>query len=171
MARQKKTIISGVSREAMEEAFRAYAAADARQRSLTAEMDGRLTEIREGYADRLTSLENEKKEAFDMMQSYAVENREQLFRKRRSIETTHGVLGFRTGTPKLKVRKGLTWAGVLELLKVKAPSYLRQTVEVAKDRLLAERESEDTRAIMDACCIDVVQDETFYVEPKSEAAD
>ena len=40
--REKKTIISGVSREAMEEAFRAYADADAKQRSLTAEMDGKL---------------------------------------------------------------------------------------------------------------------------------
>ena len=169
MARQKKTIISGVSREAMEEAFGAYTAADVRQRALTAEIDEKIIDIRDGYAEELAKLETEKKEAFEKMQVFAVENREELFSKRKSMETTHGVLGFRIGTPKLKARKGFTWAAVLELLKVKAPAYLRQTVEIAKDRLLAERELEETKVIMDACCIDVVQDETFYVEPKSEA--
>ncbi len=169
MARQKKTIISNVSRDAMEEAFGNYAAADARQRALTAEMDDKIIEIRDSYADELAQLETEKKEAFEKMQVFAVENREELFNKRKSLETTHGVLGFRIGTPKLKARKGFTWAAVLELLKVKAPAYLRQTVEIAKDRLLAERDLDDTKVIMEACCIDVVQDETFYVEPKSEA--
>ena len=77
--REKKTIISGVSREAMEEAFSAYATADAQQRSLTAEMDRKLVEIRESYADRLAALESEKKEAFEKMQVFATENREELF--------------------------------------------------------------------------------------------
>ncbi len=166
--REKKTIISGVSREAMEEAFSAYAAADAQQRSLTAEMDGKLVEIRESYADRLADLEAEKKAAFEKMQVFATENREELFTKRKSMETTHGILGFRTGNPKLKARKGMTWAGILELLKIKGKNYVRMVEEVAKDKLLAERDLDDCKIIMDACCIDVVQDETFFVEPKSE---
>ena len=161
--REKKTIISGVSREAMEEAFSAYAAADAQQRSLTAEMDGKLVEIREDYADRLAELEAEKKAAFEKMQVFAVENRE-----RKSMETTHGILGFRTGNPKLKARKGMTWAGILELLKIKGKNYVRMVEEVAKDKLLAERDLDECKVVMEACCIDVVQDETFFVEPKSE---
>ena len=168
MARQKKTIISGVSREAMEEAFNAYATADAQQRSLTAEMDSKLVEIRESYADRLASLETEKKEAFEKMQVFATENREELFSKRKSMETTHGILGFRIGNPKLKVRKGMTWAGVLELLKIKGKNYVRTVEEVAKDKLLAERDLDKCKAVMDACNIDVIQDETFFVEPKTE---
>lgn len=168
MARQKKTIISGVSREAMEEAFNAYATADAQQRSLTAEMDSKLVEIRESYADRLASLETEKKEAFEKMQVFATENREELFSKRKSMETTHGILGFRIGNPKLKVRKGMTWAGVLELLKIKGKNYVRTVEEVAKDKLLAERDLDKCKAVMDACYIDVIQDETFFVEPKTE---
>lgn len=166
--REKKTIISGVSREAMEEAFSAYATADAKHRSLTAEMDGKLVEIRESYADRLADLEAEKKAAFEKMQVFAVENRDELFTKRKSMETTHGVLGFRMGNPKLKARKGMTWAGILELLKIKGKNYVRMVEEVAKDKLLAERDLDDCKIIMDACCIDVVQDETFFVEPKSE---
>lgn len=168
MARQKKTIISGVSREAMEEAFGVYANADAEQRKLTAQMDSEIIDIRESYADRIAKFENEKKEAFEKMQVYATENRDELFTKRKSLETTHGILGFRIGTPKLKAKKGFTWAGVLELLKVKAPHYVRTTQEVAKDKLLAERDLEDTKVIMEACCVTVVQEESFFVEPKSE---
>lgn len=166
--REKKTIISGVSREAMEEAFRAYADADAKQRSLTAEMDGKLVEIREDYADRLAELDAEKKAAFEKMQVFATENREELFTKRKSMETTHGILGFRTGNPKLKARKGMTWAGILELLKIKGKNYVRMVEEVAKDKLLTERDLDECKVVMEACCIDVVQDETFFVEPKSE---
>ncbi len=168
MARKKKVILSGITRDEMEEAFSAYAAADAQQRSLTAEMDGKLVEIRESYADRLADLEAEKKAAFEKMQVFATENREVLFTKRKSMETTHGILGFRTGNPKLKARKGMTWAGILELLKIKGKNYVRMVEEVAKDKLLAERDLDDCKIIMDACCIDVVQDETFFVEPKSE---
>lgn len=75
----------------MEDAFRAYADADAKQRSLTAEMDGKLVEIREDYADRLAELDAEKKAAFEKMQVFAVENREELFTRRKSMETTHGI--------------------------------------------------------------------------------
>ncbi len=63
---------------------------------------------------------------------------------------------------------GMTWAGILELLKIKGKNYVRMVEEVAKDKLLAERDLDDCKIVMDACCIDVVQDETFFVEPKTE---
>lgn len=82
------------------------------------------------------------------MQTFATENRDELFSKKKSMETAHGVLGFRTGTPKLKTRKGFTWAAVLELLKEFNPAYVRTSEEVAKDKLLADRESEDMPELM-----------------------
>ena len=93
---------------------------------------------------------------------------------------THGVIGFRTGTPKLKLLKGFTWASALQLVKKFLPGYVRQTEEVAKDKLLADRELSEVsfgdavktlkpmKEAMDDCGIQVVQDETFFVEPKSE---
>lgn len=168
MARKKKVIISGITRDEMETAMHSYSVADAAHRSLMAEMDGKLAEIREDYADRLAELDAEKKAAFEKMQVFATENRDELFTKRKSMETTHGILGFRTGNPKLKARKGMTWAGILELLKIKGKNYVRMVEEVAKDKLLAERDLDECKIIMEACCIDVVQDETFFVEPKSE---
>lgn len=83
---------------------------------------------------------------------------------------THGVIGFRTGTPKLKTLKGFTWASALQLVKEFLPSYLRQTEEIAKDKLLADRDVENIVPQMNKCGIQVVQDETFYVEPKKEDA-
>lgn len=169
MARKKKEIISGITREEMEKAMHDYATADAAQRSLTAEMDGKLSELREQYSAQLAKLESEKEEAFNKCQVFATENREEHFSKRKSMDTTHGTLGFRIGNPQLKPGKGMTWAGILELLKMKGKNYIRTVEEIAKDKLLAERESDECQLVMEACHISVVQKETFFVEPKTEA--
>lgn len=171
MVRQKKTIIAGITREQMEDAFGRYASADAEMQSINASMDKQFVAIREEHADRLAELEQQKAEAFERMQVYATENREELFSKRKSMETTHGTLGFRTGTPKLKTKKGFTWAAVLELLKKFGKDYVRTVEEPAKDKLLANREDEDCRKVMEECGIVVAQDETFFVEPKKENED
>ena len=80
----------------------------------------------------------------------------------------HGTIGFRTGTPKLKTMKGFTWASVLQLAREFMPSYIRTTEEIAKDKLLADRDDEEMSDKMAHCGIAVAQDETFYVEPKTE---
>lgn len=168
MARIKKTIITGVTREQMEEAFGQYALADAEVQSITASMDQQFVAIREQHADRLAELEEQKSKALEVMQIFATENREELFSKRKSMETAHGVIGFRTGTPKLKTKKGFTWAAVLELLRKFGRDYIRATEEIAKDKLLADRDSDECQQLMEDCGIMVAQDETFYVEPKKE---
>ena len=171
MARAKKTVVSGVTREQMESAFGEYALADAEVQSINAQMDAQFVAIREQNADRLAELEQKKSTAFEVMQVFATENREELFSKRKSLETTHGVLGFRTGQPKLKTKKGFTWAAVLELLKKFGKDYIRTAPEVAKDKLLADREDKKCQKVMEDCGIEVVQDETFFVEPKKEKED
>lgn len=168
MARIKKTIITGVTREQMEEAFGQYALADAEVQSITASMDQQFVAIREQHAERLAVLEEQKAQALELMQVFATENRDELFSKRKSLETAHGVIGFRTGTPKLKTKKGFTWAAVLELLRKFGRDYIRATEEIAKDKLLADRDSDECQQLMEDCGITVAQDETFYVEPKKE---
>lgn len=169
--RAKKIILSGVTREAMEEAFGRYATEDAEMQSINAAMDKEFVAIRERNAERLAELEQQKTESFEVMQVFATEQREVLFSKRRSLETTHGIIGFRTGTPKLKTRRGFTWAAALELVREFLPSYIRISEEVAKDKLLADRENEQLQPLMQKCGIDVVQEESFYVEPKKEKED
>ena len=184
MARQKKTIISGVSREAADEAFATYAKSDAQIQKINAEIELQCAKIREKYADKLAALVEDREKSFDVLQSFATENQAELFSKKKSLDMAHGTIGFRTGTPKLKTLKGFTWASALQLARKFLPiTYIRQTEEIAKDRLLADRELEevevydtptgDPRSVamkeaMAVVGIQVVQDETFYVEPKKE---
>ena len=161
-------IIAGVTRESADEAFAAYAKADAQIAKITADIELQCAKIREKYASRLAELEGEKEKGFDTLQAYATENQAELFTKKKSLEMAHGTIGFRTGTPKLKTLKGFTWASALQLVNEFLPGYIRQTCEIAKDKLLADRDSNDMSAQMAKCGIRVCQDETFYVEPKKE---
>lgn len=168
MARTKKTVQSGVSREQAEQAFADFAAADAKSVNLTSKMDIEITHIREKYADRLAELSATKEKNFDIMQSYALENKEELFSKKKSIESAHGVFGFRTGTPKLDKLKGFTWAAVTNLCKEYLPDYIRTTEELAKNKLLDDRGNPEVAECFPKIGVQVVQEETFYVEPKKE---
>lgn len=184
MGRKKKTIISGVSREAADEAFATYAKSDAQIQKINAEIELQCAKIREKWADKLSVLCDDRERAFDMLQSFATEHQAELFSKKKSLEMAHGVIGFRTGTPKLKTLKGFTWASALLLAKkFLQATYVRHTWEIAKDKLLADRDLEETvvydtptgdprdvtmKEAMALCGIQVVQDETFYVEPKKE---
>lgn len=166
--RVKKVIITGVSRESADEAFANYAKADAQCAKILADIELQCAKIREKYASKLAELEELKEKSFDTLQAFATENQEELFVKKKSLEMTHGVIGFRTGTPKLKTLKGFTWASALQLVKEFLPGYLRQSEEIAKDKLLADRDDEQMLGLMTKCGIRVAQDETFYVEPKRE---
>lgn len=179
--RQKKTVISGVTRETAEEAFARYAKADASINKIQAEIDLACTGVRERYQQQLGSLECERACAFDTLQAFAVEHQAELFSRKKSLEMSHGVIGFRTGTPKLKTMKGFTWASALELVRtILGSGYIRRTEELAKDRLLADRDIAQVTVIepgtthgtvvpmaeaLARCGLMAVQDENFYVEP------
>ena len=151
--REKKVIISGVTRESADEAFAIYAKADAQSMKIIADIELQCAKIRERYANKLAELEGEKEKAFNTLQAYAIENQTELFAKKKSLEMAHGVIGFRTGTPKLKTLKGFTWASALQLTDEDPLGAGKSMIEM-----------------MAKCGIQVVQDETFYVEPKREEA-
>ncbi len=166
-------MITGVTREAADEAFAIYAKADASINKIQAEIELQCAKIREKRQAELSALGSEREQAFDTLQAFAIEKQTELFGKKKSLEMAHGVIGFRTGTPKLKTKKGFTWASALELVKTFLPGYLRQTVDIAKDRLIADRDNESAngksmKAEMEKCGLEVVQEEVFYVEPKKE---
>lgn len=168
MARVRKVIRQGITREQMEDAFAKYNMAAANQQRVTAIMDKKITAIREKNQDELAGYELEKAEAFEIIQTYGVENQEVLFAKKKSMETTHGTIGFRTGTPKLKPLKGFTWASITNLVAEFMPGYLRTKVEPRKDKILEDRDEEGVADNLKKCGISVIQDESFFVEPKKE---
>lgn len=172
MARAKKIVLSGITREQADAAFADYANADAKEQKLTASMDEEITKIRENNQTYLQELSDMKKKSMEIMQAYAMENKE-LFSKKRSLETAHGTFGFRMGTPALKTLKGFTWASVTNMLKEFLPDYVRTKEEPAKDLLLAAaRDNENTEVVekFEKCGFYVDQQETFFVDPKKEEA-
>ncbi len=169
--RKTKTLIPArITREEAETAFAAFAEADARQQKISATMDVLITKIREKYADELARLSDDKETNFEIIQVYATNNRDD-FGHKKSMDLVHGIIGFRTGTPKLKLRKGFTWPSVVNLLKEFLPGYVRTTEEPAKDRLLADRDVPEVSTQFQKLGIAVDQDETFFVEPKKELAE
>jgi phage host-nuclease inhibitor protein Gam len=165
--RESKPVVEALTAEEAEVVMAEYAQADARIEEIQAKMDQQITRIREGYADELSRLAQEKADRFAMLQSFAENNRE-LFQKRKSIEMAHGLLGFRKGTPKLKLLKGYKWPAVVKLLKLHLPTYVRVIEEPAKDKLLADREMPAVLQSFPVCGIKVDADEAFFVDLKKE---
>lgn len=167
--REKKPVIAPLSVEQAEQIMSEYAMVDAQVSEITAKMDQQITEIREKHADKLQNLGDKRQEKLTQLQLFAETNK-QLFEKKKSLDMAHGVIGFRTGTPKLKTIKGFTWPAVTNLMKKNLPDYVRTVEEPAKDKLLADRDKPEVRSMFnkDGIGCEVVQDETFFVELKKE---
>ena len=79
------------------------AMADAAERKLTAQMDAELTKVREKYAAALEAEQRRRTLAEEELASWAGLNKE-AFGAKRSLKLVHGVMGWRLGTPALKLR-------------------------------------------------------------------
>jgi len=167
--RVKKAVIAGISLAQFEEALSKYAGSDARKLEIEAKQEVEVNKIRSKYAEELSYLTQQMDTSLEVLQTYCTEQKEVLFVKRKTLKTVYGSLGFRLGTPKLKTLRGNTWAMVLERLKEKLPDYVRTSEEPAKDLLLADREKEGVAGNLRDIGLQVVQDETFFVEMKREA--
>ncbi|WP_028978960.1 host-nuclease inhibitor Gam family protein [Sporocytophaga myxococcoides] len=165
MTRIKKTLSGPVNRTAAEEIFADFALASTRHNQLLAKKNEEISFIEKKYKEEIQQLQEQQKIAFEALHSYAESHREE-FKGKKSIKFQDGVLGFRTGAPKLKTRKGYTWSSVTNLLKEFLPDYIRKIEEPAKDRLLADRNDPEVKQMFDKIGIFVDQDETFYINTK-----
>jgi len=167
--RNAKKQMEEITPAQFEEAMERYACAEYRELEINKSIEDEVNEVLEKYGDELQCLAQGKTMAFETVQTYCLNNKDQLFGKRRSIGTLHGIAGFRLGTPRLKTRKGSNWNNVLLELKEKLPAYVRTIEEPAKDLLLADRQKEAVAPLLMSIGIEVVQDELFYIELKKAA--
>lgn len=134
------------------------------QTQAAAAMDAEINAVRTRYAD----FNGKRQMAIDERMGAALawsEAHKADFGDAKSIAMTHAVIGYRTGQPQLKTLKGWTWDRVLESVRtIFGTDWLRIKVEVDKAKLLSVREgrADDFPRIG----VRVVQEETFYVEPK-----
>ena len=153
--------------EQAEEALSNYATADAKVEEITAKMDHMITEIRNKHAEELQLLGGTKEEEGKKVQMWAETNPD-LFASKKSMDMAHGTVGFRTGQPKLKTLRGHTWASVTELMKERAPDYVKETLTPMKDKLIADRDNEDMDVFLKTIGVQIIQDESFFIELKKE---
>lgn len=165
-AKKTKQEITTVQFEA---AMKQYANAEQRETAISRRIESEITNMTMQYKDELGTIAKDKQDAFDIVQSYCVNNKEHLFVRRRSLSTVHGIAGFRLGTPRLILAKGTNWNTVLDCLKERSPDHVRRTEEPAKDLLLADRHKEHVAPLLRELGVHVIQDELFYIETKKAA--
>ncbi|WP_207511104.1 host-nuclease inhibitor Gam family protein [Longitalea luteola] len=165
MFREKKKVIINVNYDQAQEASARYAEISARLGIIEAQMNERINSIRDQFQDEIIQLTREKERQMDVLEIYAKEQKDNWGR-RKSLDLLHSVIGFRTGTPKVTKDRKFSWDDVLDMVKEKFPSLVRVKCELDKEAIIAMREEEQFRDLVKTCFIDVVQDETFFVEPK-----
>jgi phage host-nuclease inhibitor protein Gam len=153
------------SREALESLIGEIAAIKNRQRLLTAAMDEQIQSIRAHYEGDLAAQSESLEEKMEHARVWSEAN-PQEFGAGRSIQTVHGTLGWRMGGPSLRTLTGWTWDRVKEtLIAANAIGYIRVKEEVNKQNLLADRDSIGADKLREIG-VRVVQEESFFVEPK-----
>ncbi|ACB76666.1 host-nuclease inhibitor Gam family protein [Opitutus terrae] len=143
------------------------AASTAALNAAKAKLDQRLTSIRQEHEGTIDQLAKRIEALSGLLQQWAEASPEE-FGGKKSIDFIHGTLGFRTGMPKLKTLAGWTWDKVLGALDA-ANHFVRIKREVDKEGvLMAYGRGELDDAELRGAGMRVVQDESFFVEPKLE---
>jgi phage host-nuclease inhibitor protein Gam len=166
MIREKRKVINNVDYEQAQEASARYAEVSARLTSIEAQMNERINSIKDEFQNEIIYLAREKEKQFEVLETYAKEQKDN-WGKRKSLDLLHSIIGFRTGTPKVAKDKKFTWENVLELVKEKFPSLVRVKCELDKEAIISMREDKAFLDLQKTCYVDVVQDETFFVEAKA----
>ena len=140
------------------------------RRKFIADVDALKLKIDEKYAEPIAMCDADIKSKSEALRAWAEANPAE-FGKRKSLDFGSGTLGFRTGTPKLKLLPRWTWIRVLAEIQDRAFQFIRTTPEVDKEAIITFYTSSQDKAVVAAKVlapigVKVVQDESFYVEPK-----
>lgn len=169
MARVKKKVIANVSFEQAQEASALYAVTSNKLAKIEAKMNEEINKVKSKYSDDITSLKENLEEPFEVLQVYS-EEQKNTWGKKKSLDLLHCIVGFRTGTPKVTKDKKFTLDAVVELMKKNRvfKNFIRTTEEVNKEAILSEKNEAVLNQLKEECYVSVVQEESFYVEPKIE---
>ena len=108
-----------------------------------AKMNNKINDIKEKY-DAETLEDREQIKTYEIgIEEFCKANKNE-FDKTRTKKLNFGTIGFRTGTPKVKLlNRKYNWKTVLELVNtIFKGKYTRSKQEVAKDKILSDYASE-----------------------------
>ena len=170
-ARIKTTLKQIESRDDAEGAMRALASLENNRRLLLGRRDEEILKINQTFEGGLVLLGQQIAVQFDALRLWAEGHPEEFPKDRKSVVLLSGVLGYRTGTPKLALlSRTWTWIKVVCALKgAGLQTFVRLKEEVDKEGLLAAHSTATNKVAsagqLQTVGLKVVQEETFFVEP------
>lgn len=152
------------TRDEAEAAITAYAQLAIDIKRTTATVDAQVTAIRDKFQGTLDTLNRDLKTHAEALCDWAQTHPDEFPKGRKSLEFANGILGFRTGTPKLAlISRSWNWDKVLAAIQGLLPAFVRSKPEVDKEALLGQRD--ELAEFLPRVGLKVTQDETFFVEP------
>jgi phage host-nuclease inhibitor protein Gam len=142
-----------------------------RRAELMAQREAQVKALDDRFKSEVGHLNEQIDLDTELLRGWAESNPSE-FGSSKSLQCLHGVFGWRTGQPQLKTLSGFTWDRVLEKLRTLTPfrGFIRTKEEVDKAAILAKRD-EMLPADLRTIGVRVVQEETFFVDPKIDEAD
>jgi phage host-nuclease inhibitor protein Gam len=138
---------------------------------ITLEMDASLTEIRQEFEGRIDPHQRRVEDLTLALEDWATANPQEFPSGRKSIDFVHGEIGFRTGMPKFKkLRRFKTLQLMAEAMRklAWARKYVKQSPPTVNKELVIANRDKLTAEQLNTLGIQIVQDESFYVDPKTE---
>jgi phage host-nuclease inhibitor protein Gam len=166
MARQKMKVVPTVSHQEAEQAMALFAQSSTELKKIEVLLEQEKQLIDGKYLDEISRLKTCLQDQAQVLQHYGEANKDSW--KGKSLDLALGKIGFRTGTPKLIKDKGHKWEAITELVRRLFPKYVRTSYEINKEALIAARTKREFEKIKKSCYVDIVQEETFFVETKEE---
>lgn len=167
--RQKRAVKPVPSKKEAQEALKAYAEANSKLKEIEGELEQKLQAVRDEYAQEIEKLNTEKDECFDLVEHFSNENKEELFRSKRSLDWVHCHFGYRTGNKKVSAVKGFTQKASLELAQdFGMEEFLRINPQLNKQAIISAWDDEEQRKKVEKIKLEVTQEETFFIDPKEE---
>lgn len=157
------------TREEAEAAMRDLCIASCKLDSRTAKMNEQLARIREDFEADISSLSETAELLKAKVLSWADKNPKE-FAKKKSVEMVHGIVGYRTAPPSVRLVRGVTWDKAIALIEAAHPELIRLKKEADKEGLIASREiitDEQFKAIG----IHIEQAEKPFVEVKKDTVE
>lgn len=160
--------------EELERTMGEYAAAQIGLERSKAEMEARILEVRKEFETELAALKLAAEAPFKQLELWARTHPEE-FRDRKSVELVHGTIGYRTGMPRVTVKRGTDEDGLCKTLESHGFDLVVRTVrELDKAEIirLAGSEKEVERHFAEDLARDfglkVSQTERFFADAKEE---
>lgn len=154
------------TREDVETTMNDLALTEAHYRRLQSQVDAEILAVKDRHAANLAIYQETMTRLTQQLHDWSVTHPDEFPKDRKSLRLTSGLIGFRTGQPKLAlVSRKFTFERALSLVRELLPGFIRTKDEIDREALIAQRSEPVIAAALPRCGLIVTQDESFFAEP------